>query len=73
MDPTDLKDPAFNPRNAALKSAIRVKDENLRHAVTAIVCGLLAVAESGDNVYSMLEQLDVTVHNQLHDLTEATS
>jgi hypothetical protein len=70
-DPTNQESPSFNPRMAALHHAAMIKDADLRNAATAIACGLLAVAESGDNVVSMLETLDTTVHNQLIAIAEA--
>jgi hypothetical protein len=71
MDQNDPKDPAFIPRVAALHHAARVKDEDLRNAATAIACGLIAVAESGDSVAGLLEALDVTLNNQLIAVAEA--
>jgi hypothetical protein len=71
LDPTDPNDAAFNPRMAALHHAAMIKDPDLRNAATAVACGLIAVAESGDNAVSLLEQIDVTIHNQLHEVVEA--
>ena len=47
-----------NLRAAALRNAARVKDADLRHAATAVACGLIAMADAQGRVANALEEWD---------------
>jgi len=70
-EPLDPSHETFNPRMAALHHAALIEDDTQRNHATAIACALIYVGDQLGNVCSHLEQLDVTVHNQLHEIAEA--
>ena len=73
-----LSDSSFDPRKAALNHAGRAHTEDRAESTSAVACGLVYVGDqlaTANNhlgaIVGLLEQIDITIHNNLIDVAEA--